>query len=207
MRPRNTIQLFLLVVLTVSSGVQNSISATLFLSSPVGSFNGEISQFDSETGQSLGTYATTASRAQGLAFGPDGFLYIATYDSITRLSPSGSSSTFASGGGLNQPVGLVFDSSGNLFVSNAGNNSILKITPDGAMSLFAFGPELFSPRDLVIGADGFLYTGNSQTESIVKVSPAGTITTFASGGGLSNPDGLAFDDLGNLLLKGSGINY
>ena len=43
---------------------------------------------------------------------------------------------------LNQPWGLAFDASGNLFVSNSGTNgtyrsSILKIAPDGSITTFA----------------------------------------------------------------------
>lgn len=199
MKHDNTLPCLLLAAMTVYGSTQILAASQILISSPVGSFSGKISSFDSESGQSLGTFATTASTPQGLAFGPDGFLYVATYDSITRVSPSGVSSIFLSEG-LTSPVGLAFDSNGDLFVSNAGNNSILKVSPDGVPTLFAYGAGIFSPRDLTFGMDGFLYVGNSFTESISRISQSGEITTFATGGGLSGPDGLAFDNLGNLYV-------
>lgn len=40
---------------------------------------------------------------------------------------------------LNDPFGLAFDSTGNLFETDRGNGSLLKFTPDGAKSTFAIG--------------------------------------------------------------------
>ena len=46
-------------------------------------------------------------------------------------------STFASG--FNQPDGLAFDSAGNLYVANVGNNTVSEVTPAGVVSTFASG--------------------------------------------------------------------
>ena len=34
------------------------------------------------------------------------------------------------------PIGLAFDTAGNLYVANAGNNTITKVTPAGVTSTF-----------------------------------------------------------------------
>ena len=64
----------------------------------------------------------------------------ATISSIlafTAILPSNAITTFASG--LNEPLGITFDSSGNLYVALNGSNTIDKITPGGATSTFASG--------------------------------------------------------------------
>ena len=54
---------------------------------------------------------------------------------IFEFTPDGTQSTFASG--LSNPQGLVFDSSGNLFVADSG--VIYKFSPDGVRTTFASG--------------------------------------------------------------------
>jgi hypothetical protein len=56
---------------------------------------------------------------------------------------------------LNEPRGIAFDTEGNLFVCNAGDNEILKFTPTGAQSTFASG--LNRPSDISFDADGNLF--------------------------------------------------
>ncbi len=41
--------------------------------------------------------------------------------------------------GLNVPIGLAFDASGNLYVGNRGNGTIEKFDPSGNASVFATG--------------------------------------------------------------------
>jgi DNA-binding beta-propeller fold protein YncE len=66
-------------------------------------------------------------------------------NTIEKFNASGIGSVFASystngvGVYLQAPIGLAFDSSGNLFVADHFTDSILKIDPDGNMSLFASG--------------------------------------------------------------------
>jgi hypothetical protein len=76
-----------------------------------------------------------------LAFDSHGNLFEAdagTGSSINEFTPSGARTTFASGfQGQMGPFGLVFDSSGNLFV--ADDNAIVAITPNGQKSTFASG--------------------------------------------------------------------
>ena len=66
-------------------------------------------------------------------------LFEADYGSgkIYEFTPSGAQSTFASG--LNQPVGLAFNSAGDLFEADANSGNIYEFTPGGAQSTFASG--------------------------------------------------------------------
>jgi hypothetical protein len=78
----------------------------------------------------------------GIAFDPAGNLFVAneggsTSDTnyagtITKFTPDGTGSVFASG--LNGPTGVAFDSAGNLYVTS--NGQIWKFTRDGVGSVF-----------------------------------------------------------------------
>ncbi len=111
--------------------------------------------------------------------------------SIVRITPAGVQSTFATG--LNTPVGLAFDTQGNLFVADAISGSIFKFTPAGVKSTFATG---LGPLGLAFDAQGNLYEADAESNAIFKFNPAGAQSTFATG--LNRPNGLAFDARGNL---------
>ena len=56
---------------------------------------------------------------------------------IYEFTPGGAKSTFATG--LTGPVGLAFNSAGNLFEADAGTGNINEFTPGGTRSIFASG--------------------------------------------------------------------
>jgi sugar lactone lactonase YvrE len=74
--------------------------------------------------------------AYHLAFGPDGYLYVAgptvsSHESVQRIDRDGRVSVFFKG--LGRPNGLAFDSDGNLYVaaSYRGRRGVIRISPDG----------------------------------------------------------------------------
>lgn len=97
--------------------------------------------------------------AYHLAFGPQGDLFVtgpttSSFDSVHRIDPQGSVSTFYRG--LGRPQGLAFDVDGNLYVaaSLSGRRGIVKITPAGDVNLEVAGNGLvglaFAPGRSVI---------------------------------------------------------
>src|SRR5207248_1857198 len=97
--------------------------------------------------------------------------------------------------GINNPAGLAFDASANLFVAELNTGTIYKFTRTGTKTTFATG--LNGPGGLAFDAAGNLFEGDSSGGTITKITPAGTKSTFASG--LNGPGGLAFDSSGNLF--------
>lgn len=110
------------------------------------------------------------------------------------------------------PGALAFDSKGNLYVTDRGNNVVFVVTSAGAVSVFAGtkgapgnsgdgGPagkaSLFSPVSLVFDAAGNLYIGDQGNSNIRKVDTSGNITTVATG---VKPEGLGIDTTGNLYF-------
>ncbi|HEV2695705.1 MAG TPA: NHL repeat-containing protein [Verrucomicrobiae bacterium] len=162
-------------------------------------------------------------------------------DAIRKITPAGVVSTFAGKLGVagivnatgtsaefDSPNGLAFDASGNLFVSDTGNNVIRKITPSGAVSTFAgvagaggfldgtTAAALFSsPLGLAVASDGSVYVADSGNHCIRKIS-GGAVTTFAGtpqvwgsadGTGtnamFNSPCGLKFNANGGLMVSDS----
>ncbi len=60
-------------------------------------------------------------------------------------------------------MGLAFDSSGSLYVANAGNNTIEKFDPSGAGLLFSSTNALFEPEGLAFDSGGNLYVANRRS--------------------------------------------
>jgi len=88
---------------------------------------------------------------------------------ITEITPGGVQSVFASG--LDDPRGLAFDNTGDLFVSDYGSGAIYKFTPDGAESVFASG--LNAPFGLAIDGAGDLFEADNGSGAIYKFTPGG----------------------------------
>jgi len=116
-----------------------------------------------------------------------------TFNSITTTNIS-----------FNNPECMVFDKSGNLYVSNRNNNNILKINPNGNGIIFASnsvtsGINMSSPSGLAFDSFGYLYVANIGYSNILKISPSGSSgVIFAPQVTLNSSDKLTFDKLGNL---------
>ena len=105
--------------------------------------------------------------AYHLAFGPDGYLYVASpttssFDSIHRISHNGEVEVFYRG--LGRPQGMAFDEEGRLYVaaSIAGRKGVVRIDPDRRAELFLSGPGIvgvaFTPsRAMMVATTNALY--------------------------------------------------
>ena len=142
-----------------------------------------------------------------------GQIFVANFgdNSIMEFDSSGNATTFASGGLLNGPSALAFDSSGNLYVANYYNNNIVKYTPTGAGTVFA-SAGLNNPTGLAFDSSGNLFAVNSADTNLVAQA-GGTIVKFNSvalgllyASGLNHPYSVAFDGNGNLYVAENTAN-
>jgi sugar lactone lactonase YvrE len=135
----------------------------------------------------------------GVAFGPDGSLYVTDGSNVRKVTMDGTVVTVARGikvtNASDKPAegsvlfGIAVDQQGNVFVGDYGNRRVLKITPDGQMSTPIRSEESWFPTGVAI-KDGDLYileeshTANSQPigTRVRKLSPDGKVTVLATTG-------------------------
>jgi sugar lactone lactonase YvrE len=124
---------------------------------------------------------------------------------IYKFAPDGTQSTFGNVPG--QGYGLSFDSEGNLYAADFGDQTVYLFTPGGTGTIF-IGPSAFDPDQGPVGLAfdrfGNLFVSTEIAgipgggDTILMFAPDGTESTFASG--LDEPRGLAFDRAGQLFV-------
>jgi uncharacterized protein (TIGR03437 family) len=185
----------------------------------------------------------------GLALSSAGDLYISDYsNNVVRKVSNGVISTVAGSGlqayagdggratsaGLNGPMGLALDASGNLYIADSGNHTVRIVTPGGVIGTFAGNgnlgdsgdgslavkAQLATPTGVAVDAKGNVYISDSGASRIRLVTPGGLIVAIAgngkagySGDGgpatkaqLSEISGIALDAKGNLYVADRGNN-
>jgi streptogramin lyase len=111
------------------------------------------------------------------------------------------------GGGFSNPLGVAVDSSGNVYVTDAGNAAVKVISPGCTSSacVTTLGGGFTYLWGVAVDLNGNIYVTdvNDHGDSWVKEMPPGCassscVTTL--GGGFSYPEGLAVDELGNVYV-------
>jgi uncharacterized protein (TIGR03437 family) len=132
------------------------------------------------------------------------------------------------------PQAIAFDSSGNVYIADTGNNRVRKVS-GGTINTVAgngtsgysgdnaaaINAELSRPSSIALDSSGNLYIADTANNVIRKVTTSGTISTYAgnntngySGDGgqanvaaLNQPTSIAIDSSGNLYIADSANNY
>ena len=191
---------------------------------------------------------TILNSPEGVAKDSAGNLFIADYGNhvirkvdtngvSTIVAGTGSGSFSGDGGaatnaGLFEPVAVIVDAAGNLFISDSANNRIRKVDTNGIITTVA-GNSMFpplgslgdngaatnaginSPSGLCLDKIGNLFIADSQDNRIREVGTNGIITTVAGGGAnlgdggqaihasLAAPFGVFMDSSNNLFIADS----
>jgi sugar lactone lactonase YvrE len=124
----------------------------------------------------------------GVAISPDGSLFIADTNNhrVRRIDHGGNIVPFAGSGraafggdggpataaDLNLPTGLAFDSAGNVYIADSGNNRVRKVSPDGTITTVAGDgtPAVLSvPSAVALSPSGVLYIADTDNHRVVKL--------------------------------------
>jgi sugar lactone lactonase YvrE len=199
-----------------------------------------------------GGAATSAelSGPLGIAFDNAGNLYIADSgnERVRRVTPLGIISTIAgngtpgyngdgvaaTGAELNNPNGIVADTSGNIYIGDYFNNRVREVNTAGIISTvagngtggysgdggLAINAEVDWPAGLALDTSGDIYIADDNNSRVREVNQAGIISTIAGTGyggyngdgipatsaELYAPDRLAIDGAGNVYISEYGNN-
>jgi len=145
----------------------------------------------------------------GMAFGPDGSLYLSDGASIRKVTMEGTVTTVGSGldfrdrkdqprflSGLSGSLtGLAVASDGTVYAADSGNRRLLKVTPDGKIeAILRTEPPFFPNGVAVTGNDlyvlevGFTLPNISSGPRVRKISADGKQTILATvGANVSGP--------------------
>jgi sugar lactone lactonase YvrE len=198
-----------------------------------------------------GGLATAANMhgAADIVFDFSGNAYVSQFNGnrIRKITPGGVITTVvggttgfsgdfgqASAAAIDQPSGLAYDTTGNLYFSDAGNHRVRRIAPNGLITTVAGNGSLVhsgdggsalsagiaKPSGLTVDSAGNLYIADMASHRIRKVTMGGTITTIAGTGVagysgdfgpatsamLNSPQGIDIDSNGNLYIADVGNN-
>lgn len=178
----------------------------------------------------------------GITVDSYGNVYVAdsSNNRIRKIFPTGVVSTvagsgvagYAEGSGatavFNSPNDVTVDSSGNLYVSDTGNNRIRRISPTGTVTTLAgsgiagtsdgvgTAANFNTPAGIAVSPTGIVFVNDLATHRIRKITPSGVVSTYAGSGAIGHDDGrgqyasfqfnegMALDASGNLYVTDYG---
>ena len=179
-------------------------------------FSNNVLRYDRLTGAPKGVFASGHGLANpnGIAYGPDGHLYVGLGDTGRIMRFDGQSGAYiddfvnTSEGGFSGCRAIAFGPDGDLFVAAANISSVLRF--DGATrafeGAFASGNGMDGTVGLTFAPDGDLYVGAALSNAVYRYDPTGELVRTYPGGTQRNTTGVLIDADGDLIAAYSVTN-
>jgi streptogramin lyase len=147
----------------------------------------------------------------------NGNIYVADManSKVRMVKPNGDVSTYVDNPLLKFPIALAFDSTGNMYIANCGNNNILKYS-GSTLSLFAGSSDgtpgtaingngsnarFNNPNNIATDSSGNCIVSDCVNNCLRKITPDGVVSTIAEG--FNSPAGVAIDSNGIIYVSSS----
>ncbi len=167
----------------------------------------------------LGIYANLQFGPGGMVFDSEGYLYVAHnkgnsgQGGISKVGPDGSWTTLASGGTINNPVGLIIDENEDLYCANLKDARITRVDLEGNQEFIATvpGTGTFKVGNIAY-LDGNIYATALSSNKVYKVTLDGEVSLYAGTGvygfedgpalqaTFTNPNGICFSNTGDTIF-------
>lgn len=150
--------------------------------------------------------ASAIRSPQGIAFDPDGSLWIAQQNgnAVRCMDAEGYVSTVSvTGATLSAPWGCAFAPEGEFTLANKANNTVINIASDGVATPVVSESGFKGPMGVCYDKDGNLYVADRDNKCIHKFTPEGVETTIAVGV-KQGPCAVAVDAKGRIYAVNGG---
>jgi hypothetical protein len=205
---------------------QNNLIRKVTISGAVTTLAGQAG--NTGTNDGTGTNALF-NQPSNLALDSAGNIYVSdTFNhTIRKITPGGVVSTLAGLGGVsgfqngtgsgalfNQPNGIAFDSSYNLYVADGVNGAVRKVTTNGVVTTVSTG--FYLPEQVGVDQSNIIYVDDAGNNQIKKLTTNGVVTLLAGSGAIGSqngtgagaqfnyPESLAVDSLSNVFVADYG---
>lgn len=165
-----------------------------------------IGRYNIETGNFMSNFATGINGPTRMKIGPDNLLYVLQWNNTTpvlRYRLDGTLVDEFTSVGINQAIGIDWDSEGNLYVSSFAEGNVRKFDTSGTDQGLFIDSNLQGPTNIWFDNNGDLLANDWS---------AGVVARFDSEGvfqeniitGLAQPEGVDFLRNGNMLIGNGG---
>lgn len=206
-----------IVILTciVAMGASAPAFGPLLVSGNLGGGTSAVSEvlaYDPVRGGFLGVFASggSLSSAQGLAFGPDGNMYVASAQTGQILRFDGKTGTYLGVfAQVDEPASITFGPDGNLYVVSDIVNGVVRFDGKTGASMGTFasasGNTMNNPFMAVFGPDGNLYVSSLFSAQVLRFEGRSGAyqNVFSTASPTAGPTGLLFTPDGRLLVSDS----
>ena len=164
-----------------------------------------INEFDINTGEHKGTFASVSNGPTRMKIGTDNLLYVLQWNNsaaVLRYDLDGNFVDEFTSIGINQAIGMDWDAEGNFYVSSF-QGSVRKFDAEGNDLGVFISSNIQGPTNISITEDNEMLVLDWKAGSIQKFDLNGAfIGTFASG--LTQPEGIDMLPDGKLLVGNGG---